>query len=305
MAKILIDAGHFGKYNRSPVLATYYESERMWLLSQLVGKALGKLGHHVVMTRTNQAKDLALISRGKKAKGCDVAISFHSNAASSATVDYVVSLVMRENSRTDIDDKSEEIGLLLAREVAKVMGTKQTARTATRASGNDRDGNGLKDDEYYGFLQGAKQVGVPALILEHSFHTNLAATKFLMDDANLAKLAEAEARVLDKWLGGNAGTSPSAKPDSGASTAVKIEGAQAKDIKLKKTYAVTAVSGLHLRSGAGKGKTSLAVLPRGTKVTCYGYYTMVGKVRWLYLSVTDSKSKYKGMTGYCSQEFLK
>lgn len=199
MKKVCIDAGHYGNYNAG-VIKGYYESVRMWKLQELLAAALQVRGITVIKTRTNQKNDLALISRGKKAKGCDLFISLHSNAASAESVDYPVAYVLRENSRTDIDERSADIGLKLAKIVEEVMGTVQKARTATRASDNDRDGNGLKDDEYYGVLQGCKTVGVPGLILEHSFHTNKKATEWLMSDANLQKLADAEAKCIAEYL---------------------------------------------------------------------------------------------------------
>lgn len=202
MRKVCVDAGHFGNYNAG-VIKGYYESVRMWKLQELLAAELVARGITVVKTRSNQKSDLSLISRGKKAKGCDLFISLHSNAAAAESVDYPVAYVLRENSRTNIDERSADIGLKLAKVVEELMGTKQKARTATRASANDRDGNGLKDDEYYGVLQGAKVVGVPALILEHSFHTNRKATEWLLSDTNLAKLARAEAECIAAWLGVN------------------------------------------------------------------------------------------------------
>lgn len=198
--RVCLDAGHYGKYNQSPVNPLYFESERMWQLTEYLFTALQKHGIEVAKTRTSQAKDLALIERGKKAKGCDLFISLHSNAATSASVDYPIAIVMLDNASMDIDDKSKDIGLKLARIVGEVMGTKQSGRITTSLSNNDRDGNGKKDDEYYGVLQGAKSVGVPGLILEHSFHTNKKATAWLMSNANLKKLAEAEAECIYNYL---------------------------------------------------------------------------------------------------------
>lgn len=66
-------------------------------------------------------------------------------------------------------------------------------------------------------------------------------------------------------------------------------------------YAVTASSGLHIRNGAGTNKASLAVLPKGTRVQNYGYYTLVGGVKWLYVQVTYRGVKY---TGFCSAQYL-
>ena len=198
---VCVDAGHYGYYNQSPVNKKYYESVRMWKLHEYLVEALQNLGIKVITTRTNQEKDLALMARGKKAKGCDLFISLHTNAASSESVDYPVSMVFRANSKSKLDEKSNDIGLRLAKVVEDVMHTRQSARTATRAADADRDGNGVKDDEYYGVLEGARQVGVPGIILEHSFHTNTIATNWLMSNGNLKNLAEAEAKCIAEWLG--------------------------------------------------------------------------------------------------------
>ena len=200
--RVCLDAGHYGRYNQSPVNPAYFESVQMWKLTEFLSAELKKRGVGVVKTRTNQAKDLALITRGKMAKGCDLFVSLHSNASSSTATDYPVAIVMRDNASVDIDEKSEEIGLKLAKVVEKVMGTKQKGRTMTNPSDKDRDGNGKKDDEYYGVLQGAKLVGVPGVILEHSFHTNTKATAWLLNDANLKKLAKAEADCIYEYLNG-------------------------------------------------------------------------------------------------------
>ena len=76
------------------------------------------------------------------------------------------------------------------------METKQAGRIATRMAGYDRNRNGRNDDEYYGVLRGAKLVGVPGIILEHSFHTQTRATKWLLNDSNVRKLAVKEAEVI-------------------------------------------------------------------------------------------------------------
>lgn len=66
------------------------------------------------------------------------------------------------------------------------------------------------------------------------------------------------------------------------------------------TYTTTA--NLHLRAGAGTAKQSIVVLPKGTTVRCYGYYTKQsdGTV-WLYVVATVSGVKY---IGFCSRKYL-
>ena len=72
-----------------------------------------------------------------------------------------------------------------------------------------------------------------------------------------------------------------------------------------KSYAgqYTTTADLHLRAGAGTSKRSIVVLPKGTAVRCYGYYTRQsdGTV-WLYVVATVGKIKY---TGFCSRKYLK
>ena len=186
--KICLDAGHYGKYNRSPVVKSYYESDMAWKLHLLLKKYLEEYGIEVTQTRTNQATDLELTTRGKKAKDCDLFISIHSNAVGSGaneTVDYPVVYV-------PLNGKADVIGKKIADCVESTMGTKQKGRTATR-KGNNGD--------YYGVIRGAVSVGVPGIIIEHSFHTHTRATQWLMDDNNLDKMAKAEADVIAAHYG--------------------------------------------------------------------------------------------------------
>lgn len=197
--KICLDAGHAGAYNRSPAVPAYYESHVMWKLHLMLKASLEKLGIEVVTTRANRDVDLALETRGRAAKGCDLFISLHSNATGSAkndSVDYPLACVYSPDDKTGIDEISRDIGLKLATCVATTMATTQGARTLLKKTDFDRDKNGYLDDEWYGVLHGAKQVKVPGVLLEHSFHTNTRATKWLLDDANLQRLADAEAECI-------------------------------------------------------------------------------------------------------------
>lgn len=186
--KICLDAGHYGKYNRSPGNRNYYESDMVWKLHLYLKEQLESYGISVVTTRDNQETDRGLYERGAASKGCSLFISLHSNATGNAVnekVDYPVAYVL-------LNGRSDDIGLKLAKVVEEVIETKQSGRTATR-----RGSNG----EYYGVLRGANAVGTPAIILEHSFHTNSAVTNWLLKDDNLKKLAEEEAACIAEHYG--------------------------------------------------------------------------------------------------------
>lgn len=199
--KICLDAGHYGKYNASPVVPGYYESDMAWRLHILQKEILERYGFEVITTRETQEKDRALQERGKASAGCALFLSNHSNAAQAEATDYPVAICLLDDNKITIDDEARRIGSLLSECVAKVMGTKQAGRIWSRQSANDRDGNGIMDDEYYGVLHGAKMAGTPGIIMEHSFHTNTAATRWLMNEGNLRKLAEEECAAIASYFG--------------------------------------------------------------------------------------------------------
>lgn len=188
--KICLDAGHIGsKYNQSPVVKTYYESAMVWALHLKLKAQLEARGFQVVTTRASIDTDLGVYERGTASKGCDVFISLHSNACGTESVDYPVVYRAYDN-KNNVDT----LALKLAKKVGELMGTTQAGRTATRKNSSG--------GEYYGVLRGARAVGTPYyMLIEHSFHTNTKATKWLSKDANLDKLAVAEADILAEFFG--------------------------------------------------------------------------------------------------------
>lgn len=188
--KICLDAGHVGsKYNQSPVVKTYYESAMVWALHLKLKAQLEARGFQVVTTRASIDTDLGVYERGTASKGCDIFISLHSNACGTESVDYPVVYRAYDN-KNNVDT----LALKLAKKVGELMGTTQAGRTATRKNSSG--------GEYYGVLRGARAVGTPCyMLIEHSFHTNTKATKWLSKDANLDKLAVAEADILAEFFG--------------------------------------------------------------------------------------------------------
>lgn len=77
----------------------------------------------------------------------------------------------------------------------------------------------------------------------------------------------------------------------------ETESAQSKDATLSGVYYVTA-SALRLRKGAGTNKEIIVDMPRNSKVRCYGHYTSVSGVKWLYVI-------YDGKVGFASIKYLR
>lgn len=302
--KVCLDAGHYGKYNQSPVLKTYYESDMTWKLHNYLADELKAWGIDVVKTRTSQDKDLELTARGRAAKGCNLFISLHSNAASSSTAKHAVGIFMRSNSRETYDEKSKEFAQKMASIVANVMGT--TYNTYCREYIGDRDGNGYQDDEWYGVLQGAKTVKVPGIILEHGFHTNLAQAKWLSVDANLKKLAVAEAAGIANYLGikTKPGTTTTSNPAPASPKTVSATGyATNFDKSIAGTYKISSPDGiLELRNSANVAAEKLVSMKNGEKAVCYGYYSLFNKMKWYLVQYKSGNVTY---TGFCYSGYLK
>lgn len=194
--KIMLDAGHFGKRNQSPVIKTYYESEMTWKLQNLLKAELEKYGFEVGTTRDIQATDLTVSQRGAKAKGYDLFLSLHSNAINSESVDRAVVFYSYDNKNNALT-----LATKLTTAIATLMGLKDGGKVG-RYMGTFYKNKVAYYDEYYGVLRGAKSVGCPLYyIIEHSFHTNKAAALWLLVDGNLAKLAQLEADVIASHYG--------------------------------------------------------------------------------------------------------
>ena len=93
------------------------------------------------------------------------------------------------------------------------------------------------------------------------------------------------------------------KPKEEVKSPLKADPAKSFNRAYAKTYTVTA-SALNMRTKAAtkignKDVPIIKVLPNGSKVTCYGYYTQNGATVWLLVKDKD------GNVGFCSKKHLK
>ena len=66
------------------------------------------------------------------------------------------------------------------------------------------------------------------------------------------------------------------------------------------SYKTTA--NVYCRNDAGTNKKALCLIPAGTKVECFGYYTTFSGTKWLYVQFTLDGVKY---TGFVCSKYLK
>lgn len=119
--------------------------------------------------------------------------------------------------------------------------------------------------------------------------------------------SEVQSRV-NEILNGSASTSTSSSTTTqlqSTSTAKKVTAttyAKSFDKSLAGTYKVSADGGLYCRNDAGTNKKALCLIPNGTNVLCYGYYTTYNGTKWLYIQFTLNGVQY---TGFSSSVYLK
>lgn len=78
------------------------------------------------------------------------------------------------------------------------------------------------------------------------------------------------------------------------SSYVASDYAAKKDAGLAGTYKTTA--NLYMRHGAGTNKKAMVVIPKGTTVKCYGYYSVSNGAKWLYIQANIGGVKYTGFS---------
>lgn len=108
--------------------------------------------------------------------------------------------------------------------------------------------------------------------------------------------------VVNEILNGSADTPTTSTPEESATKTVTATDYAQKgpDVSVAGVYTTTA--NLYMRNGAGKNKKALVLIPKGTKVNCYGFYSVSSGVKWLYIQATLDGVKY---TGFSSIAYLK
>ena len=120
-------------------------------------------------------------------------------------------------------------------------------------------------------------------------------TKLEASGYNFTDVQNKVNELLDKNV-----PTPSKPQNTGVTKVVAGSGASSFDKSLAGSYVTT--TGLYMRHGAGKNKRAMVLIPEGTKVQNYGYYTSYNGTKWLYIQVTLNGVQY---TGFSCKTYLK
>ena len=186
--KVILDPGHVSGYNKGAV-SGYYEGTAMFNYAQKLATKLRANGITVGITRQKIGDNPSLTNRGAQAKGADMFVSLHSNAASSASANGVTVFysIRRSGDKTHAAKFSSELAKLIN------GGTRDRGACTRKGSG---------DWDYYTVIQSAAKVGCPhVFLIEHGFHSNRAECTWLMSDANLEEMANLECKSICDILG--------------------------------------------------------------------------------------------------------
>lgn len=186
--KVVLDPGHVKGYNKGAV-SGYYEGTAMYNYAYRLADKLKAAGLEVSVTRAKVTDNPSLTNRGKAAKGADMFVSLHSNAASSASAKGVSVFysIKRDGDKVHAANFSKSLAAL-------ICGGTRDRGACTRKGGGDWD--------YYTVIQSAVSVNCPhVLLVEHGFHSNKDECAWLLQDSNMEAMANLECELICNVLG--------------------------------------------------------------------------------------------------------
>lgn len=193
---IILDPGHGQLGNPHTTREGFYEGTQNFILASFLRDELTSRGFEVRVTRERLTDNPSLEERGQLAGklGAVMFLSLHSNApGASATPERYPRIRGAETyySVTD-EERNAQIARALNDAVVAAMETEDRGIKTRRYPDHP-------DWDYYGVIRAAAQSGCrQAFLIEHGFHTNPEDSAFLQSSECLARLAAAEADVIDR-----------------------------------------------------------------------------------------------------------
>ena len=195
---IVLDPGHGQFGNKHTTRDGFYEGTQNFILASFLKNELEALGFDVRMTREKVEDNPELVDRGSMSGklGAVMFLSVHSNAPGGNPSDERYPKVRGAETFYSVSDceGNAPIARALNDAVVRTVNTEDRGIKTRRYPDND-------SIDYYGVLRSAAASGCKrAFLIEHGFHTNPEDSAFLQNSDCLARLAKAEAEVIDKWF---------------------------------------------------------------------------------------------------------
>lgn len=196
---IVLDPGHGKNGNPHTTREGFYEGTQNFILAGFLRDELLRRGFEVKVTRETVDDNPELAERGGMAGrlGAVMFLSLHSNAPGTSSTPEQYPRVRGAETYYSVSDEegNAPFARALNDAVVKTMNTTDRGIKTRRYPGDE-------SIDYYGVMRAAAQSGCHrAFLIEHGFHTNPEDSAFLQSSECLARLAAAEAEVIDRFLG--------------------------------------------------------------------------------------------------------
>ena len=198
---VVLDPGHGGS-DSGARRGSVYEKNINFKVAQYCKAELEQYcGVTVYMTRTGDTNP-SLEERAQIAAnyGANILVSIHQNSDGKGSAYGAEVYYPNRNYKPAIGDSGKAVADSIQKELVSLglsdRGTKirNTANGSTYADGSYSD--------YYGIIRNSKNLGVPAIIVEHAFLSNASDyNNFLSSDSKLQKLGIADATGIAKAFG--------------------------------------------------------------------------------------------------------
>lgn len=291
--KIALTAGHYmGTQGKRCMKSLDPNETREWWLNDRIADKVEKLlkgytGYELIRTDdTTGKKDISLTARTNAANNfkADFYLSIHHNAGiKGGKGGGIIAYVYTKASGASVEWQKDFYTALIE---------------ATGLKGNRSNPTPKAN------LHECRETNMPAVLLELGFMDSATDVPVILTEKFADQCAAAIVKVLVKRGGLKKIES---KPVNNTSTSTATASVKATEAakslltSLYGTYKVTA-SSLNVRHGAGCTKKIMVAIPKGTAVKCFGYYTSVLGVKWLYIQFTYKNVTY---TGFASSKYLK
>ena len=195
---IVLDPGHGGD-DPGATNGKYIESEINWKIANYVKEELDKVdGIKTVLTRTKNGNP-ELAERGLIARNnlADLMISFHINSSDRTTVRGTEVYITCNKNNVRFNEYSYMLGQKILRNLHALGipywgGLEPKIKLST-------DGEKYLDgsmSDWYGIIRNPMYYGIPSILVEHCFISNRFDLQHISSDANIKKLAMADAKAI-------------------------------------------------------------------------------------------------------------
>ena len=166
-------------------------------------------GVSVYMTRTtadcphpggSSAHDIDQRVADAAAAGASVYVSFHLNSSPSSAAKGAEIIIPNTNWKPQVGNDGKKLATLIESELVR-LGLEERKIYSKDTTVNERYEDGSLSD-YFTVQISAKEHGIPGIIVEHAFVTNISdVNNFLNNEAGLKKLGVADATGIAKYFG--------------------------------------------------------------------------------------------------------